>query len=55
MTLINALIDISDRVNKGDFVLRLAEDIRRPEMVLDGYVVSPGLARHTPGPGARRP
>jgi hypothetical protein len=28
MILINELIDIPDRVQKGDFVLRLAEDIR---------------------------
>ncbi|MEX0866013.1 MAG: hypothetical protein WD030_01560, partial [Pirellulales bacterium] len=37
-------IDIPDRVQKGDFVLRLAEDIKRPEVVLDNYVVTPELA-----------
>ena len=31
MTLIKDLIDIPDRVQKGDFVLRLSEDIQRPE------------------------
>ena len=45
MTLIKELIDIPDRVQKGDFVLRLAEDIKRPEVVLDNYVVTPELAK----------
>ena len=44
MTLIKELIDIPDRVQKGDFVLRLAEDINRPEVVLGNYVVTPELA-----------
>lgn len=44
MTLINELIDIPDRVQKGDFVLRLAEDINRPEVVLDNYVVTEELS-----------
>ena len=44
MTLIKELIKIPDRVQKGDFVLRLAEDINRPEVVLDNYVVTPELA-----------
>ncbi len=43
MTLIKDLIDIPDRVQKGDFVLRLAEDIHRPEVVLENYVVTPEL------------
>jgi len=43
MTLIKELIDIPDRVQKGDFVLRLVEDINRPEVVLDNYVVTPEL------------
>ena len=34
MTLIKDLIDIPDRVQKGDFVLRLSEDIQHPERVL---------------------
>jgi len=45
MTLIKELIDIPSRVQKGDFVLRLAEDIKRPEVVLDNYVVTPELAK----------
>ncbi len=44
MTLIKELINIPERVQKGDFVLRLAEDIDRPEVVLDHYVVTPELA-----------
>lgn len=43
MTFIKDLIDIPDRVQKGDFVLRLAEDIQRPEVVLDNYVVTEEL------------
>lgn len=43
MTLIKDLIDIPERVQKGDFVLRLSEDIQRPEVVLDNYVVTPEL------------
>ncbi|MFO0914163.1 MAG: hypothetical protein U0795_14485 [Pirellulales bacterium] len=46
MTLLRELIDIPDQVHKGDFVLRLAEDIGRPEVVLDNYVVTQDLARH---------
>jgi hypothetical protein len=43
MTLIKELIDIPDRVQKGDFVLRLAEDINHPERILENYVVTPEL------------
>ena len=46
MTLIKELIDIPERVQKGDFVLRLVEDINRPEVVLDNYVVTEELAKH---------
>ncbi|PQO28928.1 phage resistance protein [Blastopirellula marina] len=45
MTLIKELIDIPEDLQKGDFVLRLAEDIKRPEVVLDNYVVTPELAK----------
>ena len=45
MTLIKDLIEIPDRVQKGDFVLRLAEDIKRPDVVLDSYVVTDELAK----------
>ena len=44
MTLIKDLIDIPDRVQKGDFVLRLSEDIEHPDVVLANYVVTPELA-----------
>lgn len=43
MTLIKELIDIPDRIQTGDFVLRLAEDINRPDVVLGNYVVTPEL------------
>jgi len=46
MTLIKDLIDIPDRVQKGDFVLKLSEDIQRPDVVLKDYVVTPELARN---------
>jgi hypothetical protein len=46
MTLIKDLIDIPERVQKGDFVLRLSEDIQRPDVVLDNYVVTPELAKN---------
>ena len=45
MTLIKDLIDIPDRVQKGDFVLRLSEDIEHPDVVLANYVVTPELAK----------
>ncbi len=45
-TLIKDLIDIPDRVQKGDFVLKLSEDIQRPDVVLKDYVVAPELARN---------
>jgi hypothetical protein len=44
MTLIKDLIDIPERVQKDEFVLRLCEDIQRPEVVLNNYVVTPELA-----------
>ena len=46
MTLIKDLIEIPDRVQKGDFVLRLSEDIEHPDVVLDNYVVTPELAKN---------
>jgi hypothetical protein len=46
MTLIRDLIEIPDRVQKGDFVLRLSEDIQYPERVLENYVVTPELAKN---------
>jgi len=46
MPLIKELIEIPERVQKGDFVLRLVEDIQRPDVVLDNYVVTEELAKH---------
>ena len=43
MTLIKDLIEIPESVQRGDFVLRLAEDITRPDAVLNNYVVTPEL------------
>lgn len=43
MTLIKDLIEIPERVQKGDYVLRLAEDVGRLEVVLNNYVVTPEL------------
>ena len=44
MTLIKDLITIPDRVQQGDFVLRLAEGVNRAEETLRDYVVTPELA-----------
>jgi hypothetical protein len=46
MTLIKDLIDIPERVQKGDYVLKLVEDIKRPDVVLGNYVVTPELAKN---------
>ena len=46
MTLIRDLIDIPERVQKGDYVLKLVEDIKRPDVVLGNYVVTPELAKN---------
>src|SRR5438105_3058280 len=43
MTLIKDLIEIPDHVEKGSFVLRLAEGVTRPEETLREYVVTPEL------------
>lgn len=43
MTLIKDLIDIPERVQKGDFVLRLTEGVIRAEETLRDYVVTPEL------------
>ena len=42
-TLIKDLIDIPDRVQRGDFVLRLSEGVTRAEETLREYVVTPEL------------
>ncbi len=41
MTLLKNLIDIPERVQKGDFVLRLTEGVNRAEDTLRDYVVTP--------------
>ena len=43
MTLIKDLIEIPDYIEKGRFVLRLAEGVTRPEETLSEYVVTPEL------------
>jgi hypothetical protein len=43
MTLIQDLIEIPERVQRGDFVLRLSEGVDRAEETLRDYVVTPEL------------
>ncbi|MBZ5495689.1 MAG: phage resistance protein [Acidobacteriia bacterium] len=43
MTLLRDIIEIPEKVQRGDFVLHLAEDVTRPEVVLSDYVVTPEL------------
>jgi hypothetical protein len=43
MTLIKDLIDIPERVQRGDFVLRLSEGVTRADETLRDYVVTPEL------------
>lgn len=43
MTLIKELIEIPERVHKGDFVLRLTEGVERANETLRHYVVTPQL------------
>lgn len=43
MTLIKELIDIPDRVQRGDFVLKLTEGVNDPTETLKEYVVTPEL------------
>jgi hypothetical protein len=42
--LIGDLLDLPERVHKGDFVLNLSEGVTRPRETLDSYVVTPQLA-----------
>ena len=42
-TLIKELIDIPETIQRGDFVLRLAEGVNRAEETLRDYVVTPEL------------
>ena len=41
--LISELIELPERVRKGDFVLKLSEGVTQPEKTLDQYVVTPQL------------
>ena len=43
MTTIADIFDLPERVHQGDFVLRLAEGVERPERTLRDYVVTPQL------------
>ena len=43
MTLLKDLIEIPDHVEKGQFVLRLAEGVTHPTETLREYVVTPEL------------
>ncbi len=45
-TLIRELIDIPERVHKGDFVLKLTEGVTHPRETLQSYVITPELAQH---------
>ena len=45
MTTIADIFDLPERVHQGDFVLRLAEGVERPEQTLGDYVVTEQLAR----------
>jgi hypothetical protein len=42
--LISELIDLPERVRKGDFVLNLSKGVTEPEKTLEQYVVTPQLA-----------
>ena len=41
--LISELLDLPDRVRKGDFVLNLSKGVTEPKKTLDQYVVTPQL------------
>lgn len=43
MTLISELIEVPERVQRGDFVLRLTEGVNRADETLRDYVVTPEL------------
>jgi len=44
MALLKGLIDIPERVHKGDFVLRLSDGVQDPKATLRDYVVTEQLA-----------
>ena len=41
--LISELLDLPERVRKGDFVLNLSKGVTEPEKTLEQYVVTPQL------------
>ena len=41
--LISDLLDLPDKVRKGDFVLNLSKGVTEPEKTLEQYVVTPQL------------
>ena len=41
--LISELIELPERVRKGDFVLNLSKGVTEPEKTLEQYVVTPQL------------
>jgi hypothetical protein len=45
MTLIKDLIDLPDRVHRGDFVLKLSDGVVRPQETVANYVVTPQLVK----------
>src|SRR4051812_7901333 len=42
--LISELLDLPERVSKGDFVLNLSKGVTEPDKTLEQYVVTPQLA-----------
>jgi polynucleotide 5'-kinase involved in rRNA processing len=42
--LISELLDLPERVRKGDFVLNLSKGVTEPDKTLEQYVVTPQLA-----------
>src|SRR5262249_27646800 len=45
MTYIKDLIDLPDRVHRGDFVLRLSEGVTKPSKTVEDYVVTDQLVK----------
>ncbi|MGH9844061.1 MAG: phage resistance protein [Blastocatellia bacterium] len=45
MTYIKELIDLPDRVHRGDFVLKLSEGVTHPRETVENYVVTPQLVK----------
>ena len=43
-TYMKDILDLPDRVMRGDFVLKLSEGVDRPDETIKNYVVTPQLA-----------